>query len=120
MPLDLVRTLRVMMADSGCACCGDHEEHPAHGEDDGHAHGHDHGHSHGPDDNEEDEEEDEHAAHEKEVAEFELELDVLGMLGGMLEDKLSRLESPELEEGEEGVREEVRDMVETYRRGEPR
>lgn len=105
MPAELVRTVRVMMADSGCDCCG--------GEgtgDEEHGHKHEHGH----DEEEGEDEEDEHAAHEKEVAEFELELDVLGMLGNMLEDKLSRLEDmPEAE----GARPRVREMVETYRRG---
>lgn len=110
LPQELVRTVRVMMADSGCACCGAHEEegHDHDGHDHGHGDGHDHGHDHDEDD------EDEHAAHEKEVAELELELDVLGMLGGMLEDKLTRLEDvPEAE-----ARPEVERMASLYRQGE--
>jgi hypothetical protein len=103
LPQELVRTVRVMMADSGCACCGGHEEGHDHDDHDGHDHGHD-----------DEDDEDEHAAHEKEVAELELELDVLGMLGGMLEDKLTRLEDvPEAE-----ARPEVERMASVYRQGE--
>ncbi|TXT10442.1 uncharacterized protein COLE_04376 [Cutaneotrichosporon oleaginosum] len=107
LPQDLVRTVRVMMADSACACCGGdgHE----HGDED--AHEHEHGHNHDDHDDE-----DEHAAHEKEVAELELELDVLGMLGSMLEDKLSRLEDEP--EAAAAARPEIARMARIYRQGQ--
>ncbi|BEI81573.1 hypothetical protein CcaverHIS002_0207330 [Cutaneotrichosporon cavernicola] len=107
LPQELVRTVRVMMADSGCSCCGGGDDHD-HDDDDGHDHGHNHGHD------DEDDDEDEHAAHEKEVNELELELDVLGMLGNMLDDKLVRLEDvPEAE-----ARPEIAEMASTYRQGQ--
>ncbi|BEJ12274.1 hypothetical protein CspHIS471_0207340 [Cutaneotrichosporon sp. HIS471] len=107
LPQELVRTVRVMMADSGCSCCGGGDDHD-HDQGDGHDHGHDHGHD------DEDDDEDEHAAHEKEVNELELELDVLGMLGNMLDDKLVRLEDvPEAE-----ARPEIAEMASTYRQGQ--
>lgn len=62
---------------------------------------------------------DEHALHEKEEREMQLELDVLGMLGGMLEDKLEKLRA-----GSEikvvDAREEVRRMCAVYRQGKTR
>ncbi|GMK54051.1 hypothetical protein CspeluHIS016_0106370 [Cutaneotrichosporon spelunceum] len=104
LPQELVRTVRVMMADSGCSCCGGGDNHD---------HDHDHDHDHGQDE-EEDDDDDEHAAHEKEVNELELELDVLGMLGGMLDDKLARLEDvPEAE-----ARPEIAEMAAAYRQGQ--
>lgn len=71
-----------------------------------------------PDDPVEEEEvdpEDEHALHEQEEKSMQLELDVLGTLGQMLDDKLGKLE--EVVEVPES-REEVRRMCETYRRGQ--
>lgn len=114
LPRELVEVVRIMMADDGedaedCGCGHEHDH--------GHGHGHEAGHGHVKGDDEDDEEEeDEHAAHEKEVAEFEHELDVLGMLGGMLEDKLERLEARP--EPAEDVRQEIVDMADTYRVGE--
>lgn len=106
LPQELVRTVRVMMADSGCTCCGGGGDGP----EEGHEHG---GHGH-PHDGDDDDDEDEHAAHANEVAELELELDVLGMLGGMLEDKLGRLEDVPAAEARPGVA----DMATVYRQGE--
>jgi hypothetical protein len=67
-------------------------------------------HHHDHEDDEEDEEE--HGHWEQEM---ELEQDVLGALGQMLDDKLAKLESgtPEVE-----ARDDVRDMCEVYRTGE--
>lgn len=64
---------------------------------------------------EEEEDEDEHAAHEHEVEVLNSELDVLGMLGAMLESKLERLTAP-LDVGE--VRATVERDVDVYRRGQ--
>lgn len=86
-----------------------------------HTHGEGCGHDHGHDDDEDDE--DGHAAHEKEMEEMQLEMDVLGELGGMLEDKLEKLRAG-LEAAEEvgddaaEIRDDVRRMVEIYRQGE--
>jgi hypothetical protein len=70
--------------------------------------GDDHHHDHNADD----EEEEEHGHWEQEM---ELEQDVLGALGQMLDDKLAKLESvnPEVE-----ARDDVRSMCEVYRTGE--
>jgi ABC-type Zn2+ transport system substrate-binding protein/surface adhesin len=73
--------------------------------------GDDHPHDHDHDD---DEEEEEHGHWEEEM---ELELDVLGALGQMLDDKLSKLENfgTSIE-----AREDVKAMCGVYRRGESR
>ena len=71
-----------------------------------------------PPDNEDGDEDDPHAEHEREVRGVELELDVLGSLGGMLEDKLAKL--PDLDGAVENAREEVVRMVRVYVRGESR
>ncbi|KAI9638021.1 uncharacterized protein MKK02DRAFT_36002 [Dioszegia hungarica] len=60
--------------------------------------------------------EDEHALHAQEEKSMQLELDVLGTLGQMLDDKLEKLEQASPGEGE--VRDEVRTMVEVYRKGQ--
>ncbi|WVQ85339.1 hypothetical protein IAT38_007504 [Cryptococcus sp. DSM 104549] len=93
----LLEVLRVML--------GDEDEH-----DHANCHGHDH-------DHDEEDEEDEHAAHDKEVKEMELEMDVLGMLGGMLDDKLEKLQAGELVEVDD-ARDDVRRMCEVYRQGQ--
>lgn len=71
---------------------------------------HDHDHS--------DDEDDEHACYEAEEKGLNLELDVLGMLGQMLEDKLAKIKAG----GEPGtdakVRPEVARLVKVYRDGE--
>ena len=68
---------------------------------------------------EEVDEEDVRGLHEKDVRGMQLEMDVLGTLGQMMEDKLGKLQSmPEVDDGE--VREEVRRMCDVYRRGECR
>ena len=67
-------------------------------------------------DSEDDDDDDPHAEHEREVRGVELELDVLGSLGGMLEDKLAKL--PDLDRAVENAREEVVRMVRVYVRGE--
>ena len=65
----------------------------------------------------EDEEEDLHAEHEKEMKAVELELDVLGSLGAMLEDKLEKI--PDLSDiPDANIRPHVRSMCELYRQGE--
>jgi hypothetical protein len=69
--------------------------------------GDDHHHDH--DDN--DEEEEEHGHWEQEM---ELELDVLGALGQMLDDKLTKLENVD---STVEAREDVREMCDVYRRG---
>lgn len=65
-------------------------------------------------------EEDEHALHERETRELQLELDVVGTLGQMMEDMQVKLQAGvDREIGEPGqIREEVRRMCEVYRRGE--
>lgn len=68
---------------------------------------HEHDHDH--------DEEDEHAAHAHEEESLNLELDVLGMLGEMLEDKLEKV-SVELDT--EGARPHIVDMVAEFRKGE--
>ncbi|KGB77599.1 cytoplasmic protein [Cryptococcus deuterogattii 99/473] len=60
---------------------------------------------------------DEHALHEKEEREMQLELDVLGMLGGMLEDKLEKLRTGSKIEVVD-ARAEVRRMCAVYRQGQ--
>lgn len=61
--------------------------------------------------------EDEHALHAQEEKGMQLELDVLGTLGQMLDDKLAKLE--EVEETDEGqVREDVRATCGMYRQGQ--
>lgn len=60
---------------------------------------------------------DEHALHEKEEREMQLELDVLGMLGGMLEDKLEKLRTGSQIKVVD-AREEVRRMCAVYRQGQ--
>jgi hypothetical protein len=65
---------------------------------------------------EDEDEADEHAMHEKEQKGLNLELDVLGALGQMLEDKLRKLqESGKDIQGD--VRENVKGMCEVYRQG---
>ena len=64
-----------------------------------------------------DDEEDEHALHERETRELQLELDVVGSLGQMMEDKLVKLQAP-TNVAAEDARGEVRRMCEVYRRGE--
>lgn len=59
---------------------------------------------------------DEHPLHEKEEREMQLELDVLGMLGGMLEDKLEKLRTGSKVEVVD-ARAEVRRMCAVYRQG---
>lgn len=59
--------------------------------------------------------EDEHALHEYEEKSMQLELDVLGTLGQMLDDKLEKLEQVP---GEVKAREEVRRMCSVYRKGQ--
>ncbi|KAK8865828.1 hypothetical protein IAR55_000976 [Kwoniella newhampshirensis] len=66
---------------------------------------------------EEVDEEDEHGHHEKEGREMQLELDVLGMLGGMLDSKLEKLQEGASVEVSE-ARKEVRRMCEVYRQGQ--
>ncbi|WWD17987.1 hypothetical protein CI109_102433 [Kwoniella shandongensis] len=70
-------------------------------------------------DNGEDEvdEEDEHGHHEHETKEMQLEMDVLGMLGGMLDGKLEKLQEGANVEVSE-ARKEVRQMCEVYRQGQ--
>lgn len=86
-PRDLMEVLRIVMGD-------------------------DHHHDHGNDDDDDDEEEEEHGHWEQEI---ELEQDVLGALGQMLDDKLAKLESVT---SEVEAREDVRSMCEVYRQGE--
>lgn len=71
--------------------------------------GDEHPHDHDHDD---EDEEEEHGHWEEEM---ELELDVLGALGQMLDDKLSKLESVD---SSIEAREDVRVMCDVYRRGE--
>ena len=103
-PVELLRLMRTLMG----------------GEGNGHTHGEGCGHDHDADDDDDDE--DDHAAHEKEMEEMQLEMDVLGELGGMLEDKLEKLRAGQdaNEAGDEDadVREGVRRMVDLYRQGE--
>ncbi|WWC58388.1 uncharacterized protein I303_100928 [Kwoniella dejecticola CBS 10117] len=64
-------------------------------------------------------EEDEHALHQHEEQELQLKLDVLGMLGGMLDDKLDKLQSSVSEVAEEGkIRGEIKRMCEIYKQGQ--
>lgn len=93
-PQDLLKVMRGMMG--------------------GHSHSPGCGHDHGNEG--EDEEEDEHAAYEGEMEEMQLEMDVLGTIGGMLEDKLVKLSEEVSAEG--NVRDDIRRMCEVYRRGE--
>ncbi|ORX33849.1 putative cytoplasm protein [Kockovaella imperatae] len=67
-------------------------------------------------DNNGEDEDDLHAEHEREVKTVELELDVLGLLGSMLEDKLAKL--PPMKEDSTGVREEVARMCRVYVQGQ--
>ena len=103
-PVELLRLMRTLMG----------------GEGNGHTHGEGCGHDHDADDDDDDE--DDHAAHEKEMEEMQLEMDVLGELGGMLEDKLEKLRAGQDADeagGEDAdVREGVRRMVDLYRQGE--
>ena len=62
-------------------------------------------------------EEDDHAFHAHEEAGLNLELDVLGMLGEMLEDKMEKLT---IEIETKDARPHIVDMVTEYRKGEPR
>lgn len=90
-PRDLMEVLRILL--------GDDSSH------------HDHG----------DDEEDEEHEHGHWEEEMELEQDVLGALGQMLEDKLVRLEqtaAAAAAQEADGVREDVKAMCEVYRRGE--
>ena len=59
--------------------------------------------------------EDEHALHAQEEQSMQLELDVLGTLGQMLDDKLAKLEEP-VREGK--VRKDVVGMCRIYRQGQ--
>lgn len=97
-PRELLKTMRAMMGGVQT-----------------HEHGAGCGHDHSDD---EDDDEDGHEAHEKEMEELQLEMDVLGTLGGMLEDKLEKLRV-EVEVADD-VREDVRRMCEVYRAGELR
>lgn len=58
--------------------------------------------------------EDEHALHEQEEKSMQLEMDVLGMLGQMLDDKLEKMEEVPVVE----ARENVKRMCEMYRKGQ--
>ncbi|WWC99479.1 hypothetical protein V866_006382 [Kwoniella sp. B9012] len=76
-------------------------------------------HDHHDHEHEEIDEEDEHALHAQEEREMQLELDVLGMLGGMLDDKLEKLQEKHEEKDCHGkVREEIRKMCEVYKQGQ--
>ncbi|WWC86058.1 uncharacterized protein L201_000929 [Kwoniella dendrophila CBS 6074] len=81
---------------------------------------HDHDHDHEHEEEEEIDEEDEHALHQQEEKEMQLELDVLGMLGSMLDEKLEKLQTPleKDEAGETEVREDIRRMCEVYKQGQ--
>ncbi|WVR05731.1 hypothetical protein IAU60_002756 [Kwoniella sp. DSM 27419] len=68
-------------------------------------------------DEEEPDEEDEHALHEHEERGMQVELDVLGMLGGMLDDKLDKLQAGS-ETQVKGARKEVVEMCKVYRQGQ--
>lgn len=93
-PRDLMEVLRVLM--------GDEKDHD---------HDHDHAHEHGDDD------EDEEHEHGEWMEEMELELDVLGSLGQMFEDKLLRLESVQNTTKDIEARSDVRAMCTVYRQG---
>ncbi|WVN85843.1 uncharacterized protein L203_100995 [Cryptococcus depauperatus CBS 7841] len=67
---------------------------------------------------EEMDENDEHAMHKKEEKEMKLELDVLETLGGMLEDKLGKLEAGGKLSVDGQVRDQVKKMVSIYRKGQ--
>ena len=94
-PKDLLRIMRVMLGRGP------------------HHHDQECTHEYGDEDGDDD---DEHVAHERERKEMQLELDVLGTLGGMLDDKLDKLQGGV--ESTEDVREEVKRMCMIYRRGE--
>jgi len=96
-PRELLKTMRAMMGGVQT-----------------HEHGAECGHDHSDDEDDEDG----HEAHEKEMEELQLEMDVLGTLGGMLEDKLEKLRV-EVEIAND-VREDVKRMCEVYRAGELR
>lgn len=70
----------------------------------------------GSEEDEVDDDDDEHVLHEKEEREMQLELDVLGMLGGMLEDKLEKLRTGSKIEVAD-ARAEVRRMCAVYLQG---
>jgi hypothetical protein len=69
----------------------------------------------GEEDDEEPDSEDEHALHEQEEKGMQLELDVLGTLGQMLDDKLAKLEEPV---AEDGARKEIAHICRVYRQGQ--
>jgi hypothetical protein len=69
----------------------------------------------GEEDEEDPDSEDEHALHEQEEKGMQLELDVLGTLGQMLDDKLAKLQQP-VHEGK--ARKEVVHMCRVYRQGQ--
>ncbi|WWC66594.1 uncharacterized protein I206_100497 [Kwoniella pini CBS 10737] len=70
-------------------------------------------------DHDEIDEDDEHALHQHEEDELQLEMDVLGMLGGMLDDKLEKLQTTHKVEEKEGeVRSEIRKMCDIYKQGQ--
>ena len=64
------------------------------------------------------EESDPHEAHEADMRSVELELDVLGSLGAMLEAKVDKLPADTPTEAGDDIRENIRRMVEAYIRGE--
>lgn len=70
----------------------------------------------GSEEDEVDDDDDEHVLHEKEEREMQLELDVLGMLGGMLEGKLEKLRTGSKIEVAD-ARAEVRRMCAVYLQG---
>ncbi|KAL1410964.1 hypothetical protein Q8F55_001907 [Vanrija albida] len=69
-------------------------------------------------DHDHDDEDDEHACYEAEEKGLNLELDVLGMLGQMLEDKLAKLKAGGVAPADAKVRAEVARLVKVYRDGQ--
>ncbi|WOO80919.1 Ribosomal lysine N-methyltransferase set10 [Vanrija pseudolonga] len=65
-----------------------------------------------------DDEDDEHACYEAEEKGLNLELDVLGMLGQMIEDKLAKLKAGGVPGADAKVRPEVARLVKVYRDGQ--
>ena len=113
-PQELLQVMRIMLGGGDSAA-----ETNGHGDGHGHVHGEKCSHDHDGDDedlDEEDEEEEMHLAHEKEMAELELESEVLEQLGAMLDAKLDKLDI-DVDADEFGVREDVQAMIEVYRKG---
>lgn len=104
-PKDLVEIMRVMLDqnNSHANCTHDHDHDSAH-------------HDHEDEDEEDEDEETEHEMHEKEMREMQLELDVLGTLGGMLDDKLEKLTQGAVVV--EGARAAVSESCREYRQGQ--